>query len=85
MSSPGFEPRPYGTTVSVANHYTRWATVGNVAEKDKKRGPATCVQNAMSPCALQHASHRFMANNVTIKFNFFMTVNGFLGKYFSIP
>ncbi|GFV65518.1 hypothetical protein TNCV_1737551 [Trichonephila clavipes] len=26
MSSPGFEPSPYGTAVSVANHYTGWAT-----------------------------------------------------------
>ncbi|GFY34191.1 hypothetical protein TNCV_2504941 [Trichonephila clavipes] len=24
MSSPGFEPRPYGTAVSVTNHYTGW-------------------------------------------------------------
>ncbi|GFX82710.1 piggyBac transposable element-derived protein 4 [Trichonephila clavipes] len=37
--------------------------VANVAERNKKRGPATCVQNGMSPCALQHASHLFMANN----------------------
>ncbi|GFW31480.1 hypothetical protein TNCV_1288271 [Trichonephila clavipes] len=27
MSSPGFEPRSNGTAVSVANHYTGWATV----------------------------------------------------------
>ncbi|GFV48951.1 hypothetical protein TNCV_1093511 [Trichonephila clavipes] len=26
-SSPGFEPSPYGTAVSIANHYTGWATV----------------------------------------------------------
>ncbi|GFW88039.1 hypothetical protein TNCV_217111 [Trichonephila clavipes] len=26
MSSPGFERSKYGTTVSVANHYTCWAT-----------------------------------------------------------
>ncbi|GFX17811.1 uncharacterized protein TNCV_2292601 [Trichonephila clavipes] len=26
MSSPRFEPSPYGTAVSVANHYTGWAT-----------------------------------------------------------
>ncbi|GFY19820.1 transposable element Tcb1 transposase [Trichonephila clavipes] len=26
MSSPGLEPRSYGTAVSVANHYTGWAT-----------------------------------------------------------
>ncbi|GFS78183.1 retrovirus-related Pol polyprotein from transposon opus [Trichonephila clavipes] len=25
MPSPGFEPRPYGTAVSVTNPYTRWA------------------------------------------------------------
>ncbi|GFT23509.1 CCHC-type domain-containing protein [Trichonephila clavipes] len=25
ISSPGFEPRPYGTAVSFANHYTGWA------------------------------------------------------------
>ncbi|GFW49501.1 hypothetical protein TNCV_2842821 [Trichonephila clavipes] len=24
MSSPGFEPSPYGTAVSVANQYTGW-------------------------------------------------------------
>ncbi|GFW43257.1 hypothetical protein TNCV_1350201 [Trichonephila clavipes] len=27
MSSPGFEPSPYGIAVSVTNHYTDWATV----------------------------------------------------------
>ncbi|GFT74053.1 hypothetical protein TNCV_3707861 [Trichonephila clavipes] len=27
MSSQGFEPIPYGTVVSVANHYTGWVTV----------------------------------------------------------
>ncbi|GFU55147.1 hypothetical protein TNCV_426511 [Trichonephila clavipes] len=26
ISSPGFEPSPYGIAVSVANHYTSWAT-----------------------------------------------------------
>ncbi|GFV88734.1 hypothetical protein TNCV_3354861 [Trichonephila clavipes] len=26
MSSPGFEPRPNGSAVSVANHYTGWVT-----------------------------------------------------------
>ncbi|GFW12339.1 hypothetical protein TNCV_815941 [Trichonephila clavipes] len=26
ISSPGFEPRPNGTAVSAANHYTGWAT-----------------------------------------------------------
>ncbi|GFW91426.1 hypothetical protein TNCV_3375921 [Trichonephila clavipes] len=26
MSSPGFEPSPYGIAVSVANHYTGWVT-----------------------------------------------------------
>ncbi|GFW15171.1 hypothetical protein TNCV_173181 [Trichonephila clavipes] len=26
VPSPGFEPRPYATAVSVANHYTGWAT-----------------------------------------------------------
>ncbi|GFU06304.1 hypothetical protein TNCV_4765971 [Trichonephila clavipes] len=26
MSSPGFEPSPYGTAVSVTNPYTGWAT-----------------------------------------------------------
>ncbi|GFW29703.1 hypothetical protein TNCV_3935701 [Trichonephila clavipes] len=35
----------------------------NVAEREKKRGLATCVQNVMSSFALQHASHLFMANN----------------------
>ncbi|GFX46373.1 hypothetical protein TNCV_238351 [Trichonephila clavipes] len=26
MSSPGFEPSPYGTAVSVTHHKTGWAT-----------------------------------------------------------
>ncbi|GFV60984.1 hypothetical protein TNCV_91961 [Trichonephila clavipes] len=26
MSSPGFEPSPYGAAVSVANHYSGWVT-----------------------------------------------------------
>ncbi|GFV52740.1 hypothetical protein TNCV_2874111 [Trichonephila clavipes] len=30
MSSPGFEPSPYGTTVSVANHYAGWVTSLNI-------------------------------------------------------
>ncbi|GFU11456.1 hypothetical protein TNCV_1983651 [Trichonephila clavipes] len=30
MSSPGFEPRPYGTAVSVANHYTGWTYATSV-------------------------------------------------------
>ncbi|GFW96857.1 hypothetical protein TNCV_2159931 [Trichonephila clavipes] len=34
--------------------------VGNVAERDKKRGPPTYVQNVMYSCALQHASQIFM-------------------------
>ncbi|GFX95948.1 hypothetical protein TNCV_2085281 [Trichonephila clavipes] len=25
VPSPGFEPRPHGTAVSITNHYTRWA------------------------------------------------------------
>ncbi|GFU40520.1 cullin-4A [Trichonephila clavipes] len=29
MSSLGFEPSPYGTVVSVANHYTGWATLND--------------------------------------------------------
>ncbi|GFU50997.1 hypothetical protein TNCV_4461901 [Trichonephila clavipes] len=29
MSSPGFVPSPYGAAVSVANHYTDWATESN--------------------------------------------------------
>ncbi|GFU52162.1 transposable element Tcb2 transposase [Trichonephila clavipes] len=33
MSSPGFEPSPYGTAVSVANHYTGWATPYDVMEE----------------------------------------------------
>ncbi|GFV97533.1 hypothetical protein TNCV_2040411 [Trichonephila clavipes] len=44
MSSPGFEPSPNGTAVSVANHYTGWAT--NEQEKQSvtytlalQRGP----------------------------------------------
>ncbi|GFT12920.1 hypothetical protein TNCV_5096071 [Trichonephila clavipes] len=36
MSSPGFEPRPYGTAVSFANFYTGWATrsTANNANRD---------------------------------------------------
>ncbi|GFX35466.1 hypothetical protein TNCV_102731 [Trichonephila clavipes] len=30
MSSPGFESRSYGIAVSVANHYTGWATPFNI-------------------------------------------------------
>ncbi|GFV53891.1 hypothetical protein TNCV_166581 [Trichonephila clavipes] len=29
MSSPGFEPSPYGTTVSAANHYIGIRFIGN--------------------------------------------------------
>ncbi|GFU18398.1 uncharacterized protein TNCV_1980791 [Trichonephila clavipes] len=41
---------------SVGNHMPRWFPiiegVGNVAERNKNRGPATCVQNVMFPCEL---------------------------------
>ncbi|GFV23563.1 uncharacterized protein TNCV_1906911 [Trichonephila clavipes] len=37
MSSPGFEPRPYGTAVSVANHCTGWAT-RKVVKDDERSG-----------------------------------------------
>ncbi|GFU60266.1 histone-lysine N-methyltransferase SETMAR [Trichonephila clavipes] len=29
MPSPGFEPRPYDTAVSVTNHYTGWVAIFN--------------------------------------------------------
>ncbi|GFX60042.1 hypothetical protein TNCV_4557231 [Trichonephila clavipes] len=32
ISSPGFEPSPYGTAVSVANHSTGWATICTVTK-----------------------------------------------------
>ncbi|GFW93242.1 hypothetical protein TNCV_2603601 [Trichonephila clavipes] len=31
MPSPGFDPRPYGTVVSVTNHYTGWEAALNPA------------------------------------------------------
>ncbi|GFT31335.1 hypothetical protein TNCV_607791 [Trichonephila clavipes] len=34
MSSPGFEPRPYGTVVGVVSRYTGWAT-GSFAMQEK--------------------------------------------------
>ncbi|GFT85951.1 hypothetical protein TNCV_3255931 [Trichonephila clavipes] len=30
MSSPGFEPNPYGTAVNFANHYTSWPTAATL-------------------------------------------------------
>ncbi|GFV65288.1 piggyBac transposable element-derived protein 4 [Trichonephila clavipes] len=57
--------------------------VGNIVERDKKRGHATCEQNVMSSCALRHASHLFTWQIIT-KLNFFMAMNEwFLGKYSS--
>ncbi|GFW06675.1 hypothetical protein TNCV_3287761 [Trichonephila clavipes] len=38
--------------------------IENVSERDKKKRLATCVQNVMTPWALKHASHPFMANNL---------------------
>ncbi|GFW22247.1 piggyBac transposable element-derived protein 4 [Trichonephila clavipes] len=35
----------------------------NVAERDEKKGQVTYVKNVISSCAMQHASHLFMANN----------------------
>ncbi|GFS90788.1 hypothetical protein TNCV_1003781 [Trichonephila clavipes] len=32
MSSPGFQPRPYGRAVSVVDHYTRWVTSFDLAK-----------------------------------------------------
>ncbi|GFW45239.1 hypothetical protein TNCV_4733471 [Trichonephila clavipes] len=31
MPSPGFEPMPYGTAVSVTNHYTGWAVINELS------------------------------------------------------
>ncbi|GFT13982.1 hypothetical protein TNCV_2616091 [Trichonephila clavipes] len=28
MPSPRFEPKPYGTVISIANHYSGWAANG---------------------------------------------------------
>ncbi|GFT53263.1 piggyBac transposable element-derived protein 4 [Trichonephila clavipes] len=49
---------------SGANYMPKmFSNSGNVAEWDKKGGPATCVQKMMTLCVLQHASRPFMANN----------------------
>ncbi|PRD32008.1 UNVERIFIED_CONTAM: hypothetical protein NCL1_21757 [Trichonephila clavipes] len=37
MSSLGFESRPYGTAVSVANHYTRWVTELHTKTSNRKK------------------------------------------------
>ena len=54
-------------SASAGNHMQIWCPaiddVENVAKSDKKKEPITGVQYAMSPCALQHAPHLFMANN----------------------
>ncbi|GFX15339.1 hypothetical protein TNCV_3302681 [Trichonephila clavipes] len=34
LPSPGIEPRPYGTAVSVANHYIGWATTNWYSQED---------------------------------------------------
>ena len=57
----------YVRLASVGNHMPKMVSnyiddVGNVAQKEKKRGAAAFVQNMMYPCALEHASHLFMAN-----------------------
>ncbi|GFV81337.1 hypothetical protein TNCV_4773631 [Trichonephila clavipes] len=58
--------------------------VGNIAVKNKKRGPTTYVKNVSSPRALQHAPHLFMANNHH-QFNFLCEGEWLLGKYSSHP
>ncbi|GFY20822.1 hypothetical protein TNCV_1120561 [Trichonephila clavipes] len=47
MSSPGFEPSPYGTAVSVVNHYTGRATL-------KSYYLATQGLLAMDPVIVNH-------------------------------
>ncbi|GFV10871.1 hypothetical protein TNCV_4706381 [Trichonephila clavipes] len=39
-SSPGFEPKPYGTAFSVDNHYTGWVTSGSVSFCSTSKGVA---------------------------------------------
>ncbi|GFX10689.1 transposable element Tcb1 transposase [Trichonephila clavipes] len=40
MSSPGFEPGPYGTAVSFANHYTGWE---GTTERRGRSHPPQCT------------------------------------------
>ncbi|GFV12630.1 hypothetical protein TNCV_4425831 [Trichonephila clavipes] len=35
-TSPGFEPKPYGTAVSGPNHYTGWATRGKLKYRTER-------------------------------------------------
>ena len=76
------KPMERGYSASAGNHMQIGCPaiddVGNAAKSDKKRGPTTCMQYVMSPCALQHAPHPFI-RIIAIKFNF-MTVNGSLGS-----
>ncbi|GFX91639.1 hypothetical protein TNCV_3682251 [Trichonephila clavipes] len=44
MSSPGFEPSPNGTAVSVANHYTGWATSCKYCSKPFRSGRRSPVR-----------------------------------------
>ncbi|GFU13898.1 hypothetical protein TNCV_940741 [Trichonephila clavipes] len=41
MPSSGFEPRSYGTAVSVANHYTGWShtETANIKQQHEKAIP----------------------------------------------
>ncbi|GFU34156.1 zinc finger protein 474 [Trichonephila clavipes] len=54
MSSPGFEPRPYDTAVSVANLYTGWATLRNLNKQTKITSPPIDNRRSRvpSPCCL---------------------------------
>ncbi|GFX95901.1 hypothetical protein TNCV_2084811 [Trichonephila clavipes] len=55
MSSPEFKPRPYGTAVSVANHYTGWAT-SKARDQRQTEGQLTAQYKSKSKCFETHSS-----------------------------
>ncbi|GFV05422.1 hypothetical protein TNCV_226331 [Trichonephila clavipes] len=57
MSSPGFEPKPYGIAVSVTNHSTRWTTRLNETNNRPKKRAGERMEERVA--ADQHAWSRW--------------------------
>ncbi|GFT33991.1 hypothetical protein TNCV_4384451 [Trichonephila clavipes] len=58
FTHPGFEPRLYGTIVSVANHHTGWATLTMIVPNIKDRRSLMVMVMDLSPGATEDPQYK---------------------------
>ncbi|GFT74059.1 hypothetical protein TNCV_3707911 [Trichonephila clavipes] len=80
LPSPGFEPSPYGTAVSVANHYTGWVTERSVERWATVLGTNTpnIPPAASRPGAGTRKNIMIHLNTVGPRFNEFIGIEPFV-------